>query len=315
VVELNQTQLAMDHGEADQVLSEQHPPLAAGLTALANGWPAVIGLAGVTRTSLFPGGSAPEELYAFFADEIYRGLDVEVQIDLGVLIVATTLDREVAAALLGTSRAARSIAETLAVGILDERGTRLDFHPLARTFVEARTHPDALLQRSSAVDSCLRIYRDRRDWDSAFELIERSGETDHLDAIIPLALDSLLESGRLATIEALMTAVLAFAAFMLLTTLGLVAFWSIPVEMNTRLAGSIASIMNFGGNFGGFFSPMVAGSIVAKTGDWSLPFYTAALGCLLGALVLGFLVPVRPIPFAAEPLFEKEAQLEHSLGH
>ena len=108
-----------------------------------------------------------------------------------------------------------------------------------------------------------------------------------------------------ATIEAPMAAVLAFAVFMLLTTLGLVAFWSIPVEMNTRLAGSIASIMNFGGNFGGFFSPMVAGFLVERTGDWSVPFYTAAGGCLLGAIVLGVMVPVRILTFAevqAEPL-------------
>jgi ACS family glucarate transporter-like MFS transporter len=94
-------------------------------------------------------------------------------------------------------------------------------------------------------------------------------------------------------------AVFAFAVFQLLTTLGLVAFWSIPVEMNTRLAGSIASIMNFGGNFGGFFSPMVAGFLVARTNDWSLPFYSASVGCLLGALVLAFLVPVRAIEFAS----------------
>jgi MFS family permease len=85
--------------------------------------------------------------------------------------------------------------------------------------------------------------------------------------------------------------------------------------MNTRLAGSIASIMNFGGNFGGFFSPMVAGFIVGRTGDWSLPFYTAAGGCLLGALVLGLLVPVRAINFTSEPLLEKEPQLGHSMGH
>jgi MFS family permease len=96
-----------------------------------------------------------------------------------------------------------------------------------------------------------------------------------------------------------MTAVIAFAVFMLLTTLGLVAFWSIPVEMNARLAGSIASIMNFGGNFGGLFSPMVAGFVVSRTNDWSLPFYTASAGCLLGALVLAFLVPVRTIHFAS----------------
>lgn len=118
-----------------------------------------------------------------------------------------------------------------------------------------------------------------------------------------------------ATIESPMAAVIAFAVFMLLTTLGLVAFWSIPVEMNTRLAGSIASIMNFGGNFGGFFSPMVAGFIVGKTGDWSLPFYTAAGGCLLGALVLGLFVPVRDIGLASEPQLGEEAQLGHSMGH
>jgi MFS family permease len=85
--------------------------------------------------------------------------------------------------------------------------------------------------------------------------------------------------------------------------------------MNTRLAGSIASIMNFGGNFGGFFSPMVAGFIVGKTGDWSLPFYTAAGGCFLGALVLGLLVPVRAISFTSEPLLGEKPQLGHSLGH
>jgi len=102
------------------------------------------------------------------------------------------------------------------------------------------------------------------------------------------------------TIASPMHAVFAFATFQLLTTLGLVAFWSIPVEMNTRLAGSIASIMNFGGNFGGFFSPMVAGFIVQQTNDWSLPYYTAAAGCLLGAIILGFCVSVRTITLDEE---------------
>lgn len=113
-----------------------------------------------------------------------------------------------------------------------------------------------------------------------------------------------------AVIPSPLHAVFAFAMFQLLTTLGLVAFWSIPVEMNARLAGSIASIMNFGGNFGGFFSPMVAGYLVKQTGDWALPFYTAAVGCLVGAVVLAALVPVQPVrlaslPDSAEPLSRK----------
>ena len=100
-----------------------------------------------------------------------------------------------------------------------------------------------------------------------------------------------------AWIDSPMAAVVGFAAFQLITTLGLVAFWSIPVELNARLAGSIASIMNFGGNLGGFFSPMVAGFLVAETGEWALPFYTAAIGCFLGAIVLGVFVPVRSLTF------------------
>ena len=118
-----------------------------------------------------------------------------------------------------------------------------------------------------------------------------------------------------ATIEAPMAAVLAFAVFMLFTTLGLVAFWSIPVEMNTRLAGSIASIMNFGGNFGGFFSPMVAGFLVERTGDWSVPFYTAAGGCLLGAVVLGLMVPVRPLIFSEVQTGTFQEEPQHSAVH
>jgi MFS family permease len=116
------------------------------------------------------------------------------------------------------------------------------------------------------------------------------------------------------TIASPTSAVWAFALFQLLTTLGLVAFWSIPVEMNARLAGSIASIMNFGGNFGGFFSPMVAGFLVARTGDWSLPFYTAAAGCLLGAVVLGILVSVRPLEFEQKDNLTEEAVIRRPVG-
>lgn len=119
-----------------------------------------------------------------------------------------------------------------------------------------------------------------------------------------------------ATIESPFAAVVAFAVFQLLTTLGLVAFWSIPVEMNARLAGSISSIMNFGGNFGGFFSPMVAGFLVERTGgNWSFPFYTAAAGCLIGAIILGLLVPVRAIQVSADAPLEEDTQLGRSLGH
>jgi MFS family permease len=85
--------------------------------------------------------------------------------------------------------------------------------------------------------------------------------------------------------------------------------------MNVRFAGSIASIMNFGGNFGGFFSPMVAGFLVERTGDWSVPFYTAAGGCLVGAVVLGLMVPVRAITFSGVQAGPSQEELQHSAVH
>ncbi len=62
VLELNQTTLAMDAIEASEVLAGRSPPSASGLVALANGWPAVIGLASVTTAEIedseqLPGGA------------------------------------------------------------------------------------------------------------------------------------------------------------------------------------------------------------------------------------------------------------------
>ncbi len=199
--EVDQTQLAMNRDEADQLLQDQPPPLAAGLIALASGSPAVIGMAGVTATEMFPAGTAPEELYESFAEETYRELSPEVQVDLGLLVAASALDRQLADVLLGAERAGQTLATALSVGILEERDTRLDFHPLARAFLETRTHPGAVAMRDKAIGLCLTTYRERRDWDSAFDLVVRFGRKSDLDLVIQDALDPLLESGRLATVE------------------------------------------------------------------------------------------------------------------
>ncbi len=95
-------------------------------------------------------------------------------------------------------------------------------------------------------------------------------------------------------------AVWAFAGFQFATTLGLVAYWSIPIELDASQVGSIASICNFGGNLGGFVSPIVAGFVVAQTGNWAAPFYTAAVACFVGAVLLVLLVPVRPLSLRGE---------------
>ena len=200
--ELGQTDLAMDSQEATEVLSGRSAPSASGLAALANGWPAVIGLASVSTAEIDDRQQVPEALYRFFAEEVFRALGDEVQAGLGLLAVAPVLDRELAIELLGADRAESVCSAALDVGILVERGAQLELHPLARAFLDERSDPPGSGSNREAADRCLAYYRSRREWDAAFDLITRRGLSDHLEPVLLEALDELLDSARLSTIEA-----------------------------------------------------------------------------------------------------------------
>lgn len=202
VLELNQTELAMDSREAAEVLAGRTAPSASGLVALANGWPAVIGLAGVSSAEIDGTmDQVPESLYRFFAEEVFGALGDDVQAGLTTLSVATVLDRTLAGVLLGAESAESVCAAALDVGILVERGPQLELHPLARSFLEERSEQLGVVASESTVARCLDHYRGRRDWDAAFDLIARFGPADELEALLIAALDELLETARLPTIQ------------------------------------------------------------------------------------------------------------------
>ena len=106
----------MSEDEVEEMLAGAHDGISSGLLALAGGWPAVVGLASLTTTETplpADGLELPEQLYEFFADEVYRALEPESRIGLGLLATAPSLDRELAAELLGAERAERVCAEAL----------------------------------------------------------------------------------------------------------------------------------------------------------------------------------------------------------
>jgi LuxR family transcriptional regulator, maltose regulon positive regulatory protein len=200
VFELNQASLAMDSAEAAEVLGSEAAQSASGLVALANGWPAVIGLASVSTAEL-TGDEAlvPETLYRFFAEEVFGSLGNEAQDGLSVLSQAPVLDRDLAGLLLGDD--ADDICQAaLDVGVLVERGATLELHPLARSFLAERS---ANLVRidERVVSRCLGHYRARRDWDAGFELVARHRVAAELEGLLLAALDELLDTARLSTIE------------------------------------------------------------------------------------------------------------------
>jgi DNA-binding NarL/FixJ family response regulator len=202
VLELTQAALAMSNDEAADVLLERSSPSTTGLVALAEGWPAVIGLASASLAEVGPDvDQVPESLYRFFADEVFGALHPEVQQGLTTLSVAPVLDRELAIALLGSSEADSVCAAALDVGLIAERGSSLELHPLARVFLDERRAQFGLAPKPGASATCLSIYQERRDWDAAFELISRTGPSDELSELISLSLDDLLDTARLSTLE------------------------------------------------------------------------------------------------------------------
>jgi DNA-binding NarL/FixJ family response regulator len=201
VLELNQTTLAMDAGEASEVLAGRSPPSASGLVALANGWPAVIGLAGVTSAEIDQTEHVPDALYRFFAEEVFEALDDEVKAGLATLAVAPIIDRDLATELLG-QQMDRVTSAAIDVGILVERGAQLELHPLARSFLEERCAQLGFAPESGSAATSLEYYRCRGDWDAAFEVVSRHHLDSELERLLVEALDELLVAARLTTVEA-----------------------------------------------------------------------------------------------------------------
>ncbi len=202
VLEINQTALAMDTQEAADVLVGRSSPSASGLVSLANGWPAVIGLAGVSSAEIqSETEQVPESLYRFFAEEVFSALGEDVQQGMTTLSVAPVLDRELAGALIGSETAEVVCAAALDVGILVERGVQLELHPLARSFLDERSEQLGLTPAAGATGVCLEHYRSRHDWDAAFDVVVRWFLSDELEPLVRAALDDLLDTARLPTVQ------------------------------------------------------------------------------------------------------------------
>jgi DNA-binding NarL/FixJ family response regulator len=190
----------MDGHEAAEVLTERNAASASGLVALANGWPAVIGLASVSGAEIQDGESVPESLYQFFAEEVFNALEPDVQDGLATLAIAPVIDRPLAATLL--ERNAEGVCSAaLDVGILVERGPRLEIHPLAQAFLEGRWGQVRHAPDSESIERCLAHFCERGDWDAAFDLLVRHSLLPRLAPLLREALDELLETARLSTVE------------------------------------------------------------------------------------------------------------------
>jgi DNA-binding CsgD family transcriptional regulator len=197
VFELGQSALSMTSDEAREVLADWPHDQATGLIALADGWPAVIGMAALGSSSPNLTEDLPDTLYSFFADEVMHALSPGAQEALQLISAAPYFDRSMAKELLG-ERYNRVLTEILSLHIIDEPYGQILLHPLARSFMERRCQTSQGDQ-ANRVAKLADIYRRKGDWDSLFELVRRDELAAGLSVQI---LDSLLAAGRISTIEA-----------------------------------------------------------------------------------------------------------------
>ena len=196
--ELGRNELAMDHEEAASVLAHRKDAPAAGLVALAEGWPAVIGLAALTEEIQLPEGGLPDALYEYFAEELYQAAAPELQRGLGKLSLAPSLGEGIAEFLLGET-AAEVISDGVRLGFLTPRSGNLELHPLLRTFLDSKTRERTAENEATAERLAQRL-AELGAWDDAFPLVNRFFSEVLFVALLESGLPALLREARLSTL-------------------------------------------------------------------------------------------------------------------
>ena len=200
IYEIGRSLLAMSQDEASQVLANRPGSEAQGLVALADGWPAVIGLAALTGDLKLPDGSLPESLYMYFAEELYQAADPHVQEGLTRLALASTLPPGLAESILGEG-AELVVSEGLRLGFLTSStpGT-YEIHPLVRGFLEEKFSERGAHTASAVVSPLVRTLAQRQAWDDAFSLVNRFFDATLFVDLLEAALPQLLREARLPTL-------------------------------------------------------------------------------------------------------------------
>jgi LuxR family transcriptional regulator, maltose regulon positive regulatory protein len=193
--------LAMTSEEAACVLTSTRAEAVSGLVALAQGWPAVIGLAALTTTSFGDfDGQLPETLHTYFAEELYRAAPPQLKEALLWLSFAPTITNELAETLFPNA-GEQTLEQAAHYGFLIPFGDlRYDLHPLLRKFLLAKTQD----RRDDVARWCDQISNflvAQAEWDEMFALLRVVPSLGGVDALIVGALDRFLREGRAETVR------------------------------------------------------------------------------------------------------------------
>jgi MFS family permease len=84
---------------------------------------------------------------------------------------------------------------------------------------------------------------------------------------------------------------LSAAFFFVELTIG--PMWAIPMDIAPRFSGSASGLMNSGSALAAIISPLIAGYMIDRTGNWELPFIGSICLLLLGSVLAFWMKPER----------------------
>jgi LuxR family transcriptional regulator, maltose regulon positive regulatory protein len=200
VFALDRGDLAMTDDEAHQLLADIGEG-AAELVEVAQGWPAVLGLAS-TASVPPPDFSTAPHLYGFFAEEIYQRIDRSVRRVLCELALYDVEGRRLAIEQLRWDEAERVVRAGIDNGFLTETTDgRFDMHPLLRAFLERKLKEESPKAAKRVVARAVDNLIQHELWDEAFELTQRFSDVGALPRLLDAASVSMLTAGRVPTLR------------------------------------------------------------------------------------------------------------------
>ncbi len=202
-LEIGRNSLAMTHEEAAAVM----PDIAAtpGVVALADGWPAVVGLASLMpEPTLMSGMTAglPEALYDYLAEELYQSLPPPIQDSMCLIAVAGVRSRQLVEQLFPARDREKTLRDVVDAGWLTtDADGKLELHPLLEAFLRQKLDEAPTAATRAKSKRIAQTLTAERQWDEAFSVIERYGIDEELLPLLRAALDDLLASGRTAALQ------------------------------------------------------------------------------------------------------------------
>jgi ATP/maltotriose-dependent transcriptional regulator MalT len=168
----------------------------AEIVAEARGWPAVIGLAAMRGDVKVASGLPPDDLYRFFAEDLFRSAPPELR-DAMFLLALAGVDG--AKALLGPTHLA----------LLEQAGERgflagaerQTVHPLLRMFLLAKLREEDDAKIRDFVEQAVLYLADEHRWDDCLFVLERFPDDGLILLTLERGLAEMLDDGRIAAVS------------------------------------------------------------------------------------------------------------------